>query len=53
LVEQLYSEVEGLELSNRAKNAIVMLMVAKTMKHNGRVVTFQLPVEMMRASAAA
>jgi hypothetical protein len=52
-VENLYNEVAPLPISDAAKNAMVMVMVANVLKCNGCTITFQLPLEMMRGQVAA
>lgn len=52
LVSALYSEVEALPLSERAKQALVMIMVSDIMKREGRTINFYLPAQMLGQVAA-
>jgi len=52
IVSALYTEVEPLPLSERAKQALVMIMLSDIMKRDGRVVNFNLPAQLLEAAAA-
>jgi len=53
LVEELYTEVQVLPLSDEAKNAMVMIMLCDVLKHKGWVVSFQYPPMPVHRKAAA
>jgi hypothetical protein len=53
LVESLYSEVMPLPISDQAKHAMVMVMVANVLTRTGHDVSFLLPVDPCSKEAAA
>ncbi len=52
LVSALFLEVEALPLSDKAKQALVMVMVSEIMKRDGRTVNYYVPLQSGQEVAA-
>ncbi len=52
LIESLFGEVQGLPLSDAAKNALVMIMLGDTLKRQGRTIYFNYPAQLKGEAAA-